>query len=177
MSSNSVQKKNLYLNDAILFVICIAIDRVCKFLADSRLKDRASVSLINSILEFRYTENTGAAFGVLKGQTSFFVLVSVVIVLTGLYFLIKSPGKRKYISSHIFISLILCGSVGNTLDRLLYGAVIDYIYFSIIDFPIFNIADIYSTVGTVGLIIVLIFVFKEDDLNFLRFKEKKIREI
>ena len=177
MSSKTVIKKYLYLNDIVLFILCITVDRVCKFFAASRLKDRASVSLIDSFLELRYTENTGAAFGVLKDQTSFFVLISVVIIFTGLYFLVKSPGKRKYIPTHIFISLILCGSVGNTVDRIIYGSVIDYIYFSAVDFPIFNIADIYSTVGTLGLIIVLVFIFKEDDLNFLRFKEKKIREI
>ena len=87
------------------------------------------------------------------------------------------PRKKKYNAAHVALSLIAAGAVGNMTDRIIYDYVMDYIYFSVIRFPIFNMADIYVTVATVMMLILLLFVYKEDDLNFLRFKEKRLREI
>ena len=85
--------------------------------------------------------------------------------------------EKKYNAAHVALSLIAAGAVGNMTDRIIYDYVMDYIYFSVIRFPIFNMADIYVTVATVMMLILLLFVYKEDDLNFLRFKEKRLREI
>ncbi len=177
MHSKVINKNILYFFDLFILALCIALDRISKIFVIKRLKDHAAVSAINGILELRYTENEGAAFSVLKGQTSFFILVFVVVLITCGYFIVKSPGRSKYVISHVFISMIIGGAIGNITDRLIYSAVIDFVYFIFIDFPVFNVADIFSTIGTLGLIIALIFYYKEDDLNFLRFKEKKIREI
>jgi len=177
MHSRVVNKNYLYLQDIILLMLCLLSDRISKYFVIKKLKGHAAVSLFNGVFEFRYTENPGAAFSVLKDQTSFFVLICIVVILTGGYFLIKSPGRSKYILSHIFITMILGGAISNIVDRLMYSAVVDFIYVNSFDFPIFNIADIFLTVGTLGLVWALVFYYKEDDLNFLRFKEKKIREI
>ena len=99
-------------------------------------------------------------------------------MLIAIIFLIWSfPAKKKYTAAHLFLIFISAGAVGNMTDRIINGFVVDYIYLSFINFPVFNVADIYVTIGTVGIAILLIFFYKEDDLNFLRFKEKKIREI
>ena len=177
MHSRVINKKVLYIFDVLILLLCIAADRVSKYFIVTKLKDHPAVSAIGGIVEFRYTENPGAAFSLLANQTSFFVLICIVILVTGGYFLIKSPGRSKYVFSHIMIMMILGGAVGNIIDRLLYGAVIDFIYINAFDFPIFNIADIFLTLGTLGLVLSFVFYYKEDDLNFLRFKEKKIREI
>ena len=177
MTSKIISKNKLILIDIIILLFCVSADRISKYFVAARLKNHASFPVIDGILEFRYTENDGAAFSLLSGQTSFLILVSFVVFMTGLYFIIKSPGRSKYIISHVFISIIVSGAIGNTIDRLIYGAVIDFIYLSFIDFTVFNLADLFSTVAAIGLVIVLIFYYKEDDLNFLRFKEKKIREL
>ena len=116
MNSKPVNKKYLYLADALVFLFCIALDRVSKYFAMDRLKDRASFSVIDGILELHYVENTGAAFGLLKDQTSFFIFITVIVLLTGLYFLVRSPAKKKYVISHVFRSLIAGGAVGNACD-------------------------------------------------------------
>ena len=72
---------------------------------------------------------------------------------------------------------LAAGAAGNFIDRLLRGYVVDFFYFSLIDFPIFNVADIYVTVATACLVILLLFVYKEEDLSFLSFNQKKYREI
>ena len=177
MHSRIINKKLLYAADIIILLFCIALDRISKYFVIRRLKDHPAISVIDGILEFRYTENRGAAFSMLEDQTSFFLLICLVVLVTGCYYIIKSPGRSKYILSHLLIAMILGGAVSNITDRLIYSAVIDFIYLNSLHFPIFNVADAFLTLGTAGLVLSFIFFYKEDDLNFLRFKEKKIREI
>ncbi len=177
MSTKRIEKSKLYIIDAVIFIIGVAIDRLTKIFAVRNLKDRPSVSVVSGILELRYLENKGAAFGLLKGQKSFIILVGIIILLACLYVLIKTPGKRKYIMCHVLISFIVVGAVGNLIDRILYDYVVDFIYLSFIKFPIFNFADIFITVATFVLVILLLFYYKEDDLNFLRFMEKRLRDV
>lgn len=177
MNSKNINKKTLYIWDLTVLLVTIFIDRFSKYFVEIKLKGHPSYPLIGNILELRYLENPGAAFGLLKNQKYFFILVASIVLLTIVYVIIKTPAKCKYISMHIFLVLIGSGAISNSVDRLLYGYVIDFVYFSVINFPIFNIADVFITVSTVLLILFLVFGFKEDDLNFLRFKEKKIRDI
>ena len=177
MGGKRIAKSKLYIIDAVIFAIGMIIDRLTKYYAVHNLKDRPSVSVISGILELHYLENKGAAFGLLKGQRSFIILVGVIVLLACLYVLVKTPGKRKYIMSHVLISLIIAGAVGNLTDRVLYNYVIDFIYFNFVRFPIFNFAHIFITIATVILVILLLFYYKEDDLNFLKFMEKRVRDI
>ena len=73
--------------------------------------------------------------------------------------------------------LVLGGGVGNMIDRIRLDYVVDFIYFSCINFPIFNFADMCVTIGTIVLVILILFVYKENDLSFLGFHQKKYREI
>ena len=177
MSTKRIDKRKLYIIDVCIFILGIAIDRLTKMFAVHYLKDRPSVSVVSGILELHYLENKGAAFGLLKGQKSFIILVGIIILLACLYVLVKTPGKRKYIMCHILLSFIIVGAVGNLIDRILYDYVVDFIYFSFIKFPIFNFADIFITIATFVLVILLLFYYKEDDLNFLKFMEKKLRDV
>lgn len=170
-------KKFLYIFDVILFVLLIVIDRVTKYFAFIKLNGRPSFPVINGVLEFRYLENTGAAFGLLKNQISFFIFVTIIVLVTMAYIIVKLPSKSKNIAANICLVFIAGGASGNMLDRILYKHVIDFIYIISLKFPIFNVADIFVTISTILLVIILIFLYKEDDLNFLTFKEKKIREI
>ena len=77
----------------------------------------------------------------------------------------------------MLLVMIASGALGNMIDRLRFEYVVDFISFVLINFPIFNVADIYVTVATVALVILLLFVYKEDDLNFISFKQKKFREV
>lgn len=177
MNSKYINKRTLYIIDFIILICCIIMDRLTKYFAIKKLKDHPSISVFSGILEFRYLENSGAAFGLLKNQKNFFFLLGFFVVFASIYVLIKTPARKKYICAHIFLTCIMAGAIGNIIDRLLYGFVVDFIYFYIINFPIFNIADIFITIGTAILTILLLFYYREDDLNFLRFMEKKIRDI
>ncbi len=82
-----------------------------------------------------------------------------------------------YTKLHITLVFIASGAIGNLIDRIRNDYVVDFLYFSLIDFPIFNVADIYVTLSSVFLVILLLFVYKETDLEFLSFRTKKFRDI
>ncbi|MCR5304486.1 MAG: signal peptidase II [Lachnospiraceae bacterium] len=163
-------KKRLLIADIILFIIFVAVDQYTKLLAAAWLKDSDSFVVMDGVLELRYLENRGAAFGMFKDQKWFFVFIAAVITIAIIYVLAQTPADRKYISLHMSLTLIASGAIGNMADRVVLGYVRDFIYFSIIDFPIFNFADICVTVGTVLMVVLLLFFYKENDLSFLSFK-------
>ena len=87
------------------------------------------------------------------------------------------PEDKKYNILHFLLVLIASGAIGNMIDRIRLEYVVDFFYFVLINFPIFNMADIYVSVACVLLAVVMLFVYKEEDLNFLNIREKKVREI
>ena len=160
-----------------LFVILVITDQLTKHLAVVRLKNQAAYNLINGILEFNYLENRGAAFGVLQNQKYFFVFVALIFIGVIVFVLIKVPTQKKYYSLNILLVMIAAGAVGNMIDRVRYDYVVDFIYLVCIQFPIFNMADIYVTTSTVILVFQILFVYKTNDFNFLSFNPKKFREL
>ena len=173
----SLKKKLLLFLDLIGICALVALDQYTKYLAVIHLKDKPAFNIINGILELNYLENKGAAFGMLQNQKAFFIFVAVVILGVIGYALLKTPDKKKYRILHLLLSLIAAGAIGNMIDRIRLNYVVDFIYFVLINFPIFNVADIYVTVSTAVLVFLLLFVYKENDLNFISFKQKHYREI
>lgn len=173
----SLKKKLLLFLDLIGICALVALDQYTKYLAVIHLKDKPAFNIINGILELNYLENKGAAFGMLQNQKAFFIFVAVVILGVIGYVLLKTPDKKKYRILHLLLSLIAAGAIGNMIDRIRLNYVVDFIYFVLINFPIFNVADIYVTVSTAVLVFLLLFVYKENDLNFISFKQKHYREI
>lgn len=172
----SIKKKFFLLLDLMMIAGLIFIDQYTKHWAVVFLKDKPAYNLINGILELNYLENEGAAFGVLPNQKIFFVFVAIVILSAVCYVLFKLPDHKKYTILHFLFSLIVAGSIGNMIDRVRYDYVVDFIYFVRINFPIFNVADVYATVSAAILLFLLLFVYKENDLYFISFKQKRYRE-
>lgn len=171
------RKVKLLCFDLLYLIILIALDQYTKYLAVIRLKDKPAFSIIDGVLEFNYLENRGAAFGMLQNQKIFFVFVAIVFLSVIVYVLFKTPDTRKYTRLHMFLVMIAGGAIGNMIDRLRLDYVVDFIYFVLINFPIFNVADIYVTVATAILIIQVLFVYKDNDFYFLSFKQNKFREL
>lgn len=173
----SLKKKLFLFLDLSGIIALILLDQYTKYLAVIHLKDKAAFNIINGVLELNYLENTGAAFGMLQNQKAFFIFVAIVILSVIAYVLFKTPDDRKYTILHVLLSLIAAGAIGNMIDRIRYDYVVDFIYFVLINFPIFNVADIYVSISTAVLIFLLLFYYKEKDLNFISFKQKHYREI
>ncbi|MDO5591537.1 MAG: signal peptidase II, partial [Bacillota bacterium] len=137
------------------------------------LQGKPPIILVNGVLELLYVQNTGAAFSLLENAQWLFILIAVAAVLLISVFLIRLPKTKRYQPLHILLTFISAGAVGNLIDRIQLGYVRDFIYFSIIDFPVFNVADIYVTVSTALLVILVLFYYREEDFHDFRLFHRK----
>ena len=142
----------VYLILSILFVI---VDQVVKMWIVNNFSLHDGMELIKGLVSILYVRNTGAAWGMFEGKMVFFYLITAVAVGTLLYLMFKEKGKSKLLLTAY--SLILAGAVGNFIDRIRLGYVVDMFKFEFIDFPIFNIADICLTIGVIFLFYYVIF--------------------
>lgn len=178
MKQKKVFKKwKMLLFDGILALLLIFLDQFTKYLAIVKLKAQPPIALIDGVLELQYLENRGSAFGMLQNQKIFILFVGLLFMVFLIVLLLKLPKHRKYIPLHLTITTIIVGGIGNMIDRLRLDYVVDFIYFKLINFPIFNVADIYIVVATIGLMTLMLFIYKEQDLEFLSFKQNRYREI
>jgi len=122
----------------------------------------ASYSLWGDVVWIDYTTNTGASFGMFKGYGTLFIILAVVVGLILLY-LICTDGFSSSMLFKFGLVIMMGGIIGNLMDRVLFGYVRDFIYLKSIDFAVFNIADMAICIGTVILVIFMLFVYKDED--------------
>ena len=142
----------IYLFLSILFV---SADQVVKMWTVNHFSLHEGMEFMKGIVSILYVRNTGAAWGMFDGKMFFFYLITAVAVGTLLYLMFKEKGKSKLLLTAY--SLILAGAVGNFIDRIRLGYVVDMFKFEFIDFPIFNVADICLTIGVIFLFYYVIF--------------------
>ncbi|WKV08933.1 signal peptidase II [Thermoanaerobacterium sp. CMT5567-10] len=139
--------------EIIIVFISIIIDQMSKYYVVKYLKPIGSFPVINNIFHFTYVENRGAAFGILQNRTLFFIIITVIVGTILMYSIVKIPGSTFY---KFTLSMILGGAIGNLIDRVRLGYVVDFIDFKF--FPaVFNLADSMIVVGAFLLCYVLIF--------------------
>ncbi len=162
---------------AVCFVLLVLADRLTKVLAVARLKGNEPVNIIGEAFQLYYLENHGAAFGILQGRRIAFIFITVAVLAVIAYFYARMPFRPKYRLLRILMVFIAAGAVGNFIDRVRQGYVVDFFYIKLINFPIFNVADIYVTVCIIVLVLYLLFRVKDDDMSelaeSLRLRRKK----
>lgn len=131
-------------------VLLLAVDIVAKRCVLRYLKPTEPITLIDGLLELSYVENTGAAFGLFKNMMWLVVLITVIAVAAILVLLFRY--QKHTFFSYASSALLIAGGIGNLLDRILYGFVVDYIHVLFFDY-IFNFADCCVTVGAVLFVI------------------------
>lgn len=167
---SKIKKYILYL---VTMFVLVGLDQLVKKLSVIYLKGNNGITIIPNVFRLYYLENQGAAFGVFQGQQAL-LLIFTIIVLAGVAYLItKVPEQKKY-KPLIWVGVfIIAGAIGNMIDRLLYKYVVDMFYFELINFPVFNVADCYVTVSFIVLFILVLFVYKDDELEFIFPKRHK----
>ena len=161
---------------ALLVLVLVVLDQWTKALAVQFLKGGEPFVIWDGVFELRYLENRGAAFGLFQGQQAYFLLVGILVFVGCLYLFARMSKDARFWPIRLIAVCILAGAWGNMIDRLRYAYVIDFFYFRLIDFPIFNVADIYVSVGTAVLAVLVLFYYKEEDLNNLLKKKQKTVE-
>lgn len=146
-------------------VILTVIDQISKLYIIKTMELYDSIPVIDGILDIHYIRNAGAAWGIFQNKQILFYIETVIILAMALLLYIRCLSKDKYKDIRILILLISSGAIGNFIDRIRFKYVIDFIYFKIINFPVFNIADCYVTIGVFLLIILMLFKYKEADFD------------
>lgn len=153
------------------FMAALFFDQFTKYLAVFCLKDKPARPVIDGVFEFRYLENRGAAFGIMQNKQYIFVAGAVLICIVLLILYRRIPPAKKYIPLRICAVLLAAGAAGNMIDRIRFDYVIDFLYFRLIDFPIFNVADCYVVISCIVFALLILFYYRdEDDFSFLRKK-------
>ena len=161
----SDKRKKVLIMGLIWVVILYIADRVTKIWAVARLKDNSDITIIKNVFVLHYLENRGAAFGMLQGRRLIFVIITIVVAAVIIYIYTFMPVKKRYLPLRIVMIMIFGGAIGNFFDRAIQGYVVDFFYFSLVNFPIFNVADIFVTVAAILLILLILFYYKEEDLK------------
>ncbi|MBP5660378.1 MAG: signal peptidase II [Lachnospiraceae bacterium] len=160
----------------IYFLICallVAVDQISKYFAVINLKGRENAVWIKNVFELQYVENDGAAFSSFSGKQGFLLAVTIAVMLFVIFEFVRIPDGKRYMWLRIDFLMIVAGALGNMIDRVRQGYVVDFFYFVPINFPRFNVADIYVTLAMPLLIILLFFVYKDNETEFLfKFRKK-----
>lgn len=159
------KRTTYYLAALIIALAGILLDQITKYLAVVHLKEKEAYVLWDQVFQLEYLENRGAAFGMLQNQQIFFFFSVILISAVVVWFYFRVPMEKKFLPLRLCAVFIMAGAYGNFIDRLRLGYVIDFFYFKLIDFPVFNVADIYVTISTIVFCLLLFFYYKEEDLE------------
>lgn len=167
----------IYIIGCISIILGVFLDQYTKYLAVTHLQEQ-SITIVKDVFQLHYLENHGAAFGILQNQQWFFLIATIVTLAFIVYLYIRLPHQKHFLPLRICLISIVAGAIGNMIDRIRLQYVIDFLYFELIDFPIFNVADIFASVATVVLIGLFLFYYKDDDFDILfnLFKRSKKQE-
>lgn len=159
-----------YLYALVWIVVLVAADQLTKWLAVVNLKNRDALVLIPGVFELQYLENRGVAFGIFQGKQFLFMIGAVLVFLVILFFYRKIPIGRRFFPLRFCAVLICAGAAGNMIDRIFLNYVVDFFYFSLIDFPIFNVADCYVVIACFLFAILILFIYKDEELGCFSLK-------
>ena len=146
----------------LLAALLIIIDQITKWNIVQNFELYQEKVIVPGFFSLFYIQNEGAAWGIFQGKMVFFYLVTIIVVGYLVYMFQQEKNKTKLVG--ISFALILSGAIGNFIDRLLNGYVVDMFRLDFINFPIFNVADVCLTVGVVLMLIHVLFFEKEEKL-------------
>lgn len=136
----------------LISVLIVSLDQISKYFISRAVSPGESIPLIKNIFHITLVYNTGIAFGMFKNQTAFFIIISLIAVALILHNIFSQKSKKDFNKMEFFaLALILGGAIGNMIDRIIFGYVIDFLDFRI--WPVFNIADSAITIGVALLLI------------------------
>ena len=138
----------------ILSLIVLSIDQVSKILIANTIDINSSIEVIKNFFYLTYTHNTGAAFSILTGKRLLLIIIAIVILIILFNYIKKNKTNNKL--EILAFSLIIGGSIGNLIDRIIRGYVVDFLDFKIFgyNFPIFNLADTFIVIGVILIVII-----------------------
>lgn len=180
-----MSKNHLFwLKNSLFLAFLVIFDQITKYIAKAHIKGEKSYTIIKNIISFKYLDggNSGAAWGILSGGIILFIIFTIfaVAIISKFIYNIYKLYKTNYslnptVKALNYLMIVLvAGAIGNLIDRIVNGYVIDFISFDFIRFPIFNVADCYITVSCILLFIICIFKVDNKTFNSV-FTFKKVK--
>ena len=171
-----MKEKNIKIKPIPIIIIALltSVDQFTKFIIKSKFMLYESKEVIKNVFAITYIQNKGAAWGVMQGKRIFFLILTVFVILGCFWILYNIIDNRKYIMLTTCVIFLISGAVGNMIDRFKLGYVVDFFDFKLIDFPVFNVADIYVTVSMFLILFLMIFKYKEEDFDEIIGKKSNI---
>jgi len=133
-----------------IIVLLIVVDQWSKYYTELYLKPIGTYPIIKNVFHLTYARNTGAAFSMLQGKQTFLIIVTLIVVAVLIFYLVKNLRKGSILLNLSFV-FIIAGALGNLIDRVRLNYVVDLLDFSLINYPVFNLADIFVVLGTILL--------------------------
>ncbi len=156
----------------LIVLAAVAFDRLTKiWMLDFLTQNNGYFALWPKVFSLTLVENTGAAFGMLKGGRWFFIILTLAVLFSLIVYLVVSRKKIGWLFK-ISTAMIIGGAIGNLIDRIDTGVVVDFFYFELINFAVFNVADSFVTIGAILLGISILFTHDFDDENKLKNESK-----
>ena len=173
MTSVSEKTAKHYITAFIIALAGVILDQLSKYMAVHFLQGTDGIDLIPGVFRLTYLENRGAAFGLLQGQQAVFLVIAIAVMAAAVYGVWRMPPERKYIPLYLCAVGLVSGAAGNMIDRLAQGYVVDFFYFCLIDFPVFNVADCYVTLSVAVLALTILFYYRDQDLEPFSLRRQK----
>ena len=148
----------------VLIAVVLVLDQVTKLWARNTLPG-AQIIVWEEVFSFRLIYNTGASFGIFQNKTLGLTIFSIVGMLAIAVFYFWLPREKKMRPMRLTLAMIFAGGIGNIIDRIMLGKVTDMFSFDLINFPVFNVADIGVTCGAIVMCILWIFYYKDEDFS------------
>lgn len=175
-------KRNLIALAVVLLLV--ALDQFTKYLVVANMQLGEAIPLIDGVFQLRYIRNEGAAWSILEGKQIVFIILTPIVLFFLAKMFVMLPEEKKFTPVRVILVFLTAGAIGNLIDRiwggevLFKGGVVDFFDFCLINFPVFNVADIYVSLSVVALFVFMIFKYKEEDFDVIynscvRFGKKK----
>ena len=149
----------------ILISLLTAIDQFTKFIVQSNFELYESKPVIDGVFAFTYIQNRGMAWGMFQGKIPVFLIFTSIFLILAFRIMYNVVDKKRYAMVKYMLILLISGAIGNLIDRVKLGYVVDFFSFELIDFPVFNVADIYVVISMVSAMILLLFVYSNEEVD------------
>lgn len=169
---NKNKKKYSILALAAVLLLC-GLDQLTKLLVVSNMEINGTFPLIDGVFRLRYIRNEGAAWSILEGKQIIFIIITPIVVFFLAKLFVCLPEDKKYTPVRIVDVFLVSGAIGNLIDRifggetLCTGGVVDFFDFYLINFPVFNVADIYVSLSVVALLGLMMFRYREEEFEVI----------
>lgn len=152
----------------VVIIFLVGLDQWSKVLTVEYLKNKPDISIIDGVFELSYVENRGASFGMLQNKIWLFVIFTLIVLAVMVVIYLRLPQEKRYRPLKACMVVLFAGAVGNLIDRIRLRFVVDMFHFYWFEFPVFNVADICVVVSCGFLIVLMLFYYKDEDLDFVK---------